>query len=378
MADTMNAGSRIWLRLGTIVWFALFLFGLLGLAVVGVLPWWMIALVVLAGIVLGALSWLPRWFVRRKDIAFHRKGSLALHVLGGIFAALGLAALPIYYFAYWVNSGPTALPLATLTNGKKTLVFQGMQHVASEDFYKSVVFDLEKALTDGYVLFYEGVQPVEGRPDLSEWFSETFAGGKKKDLSGNYTQLANSCGLNFQLTYFEPLLVDKKAHPERHITADVSYAEMKTEYDRLMQSDPKFAAAMAAQKAEVKSDEDDPMLKALARVSSASPDQKRLVGIVCRGILGMAMSGGLGKKDDEKEKIILTFRNKALAKFVAESKADKIYMTYGAAHFPGFLKDLTTLDPAWKVKSLRWVRPMSLPTDVEAPPNYPVAVKAGG
>lgn len=57
----------------------------------------------------------------------------------------------------------TAVPLATLSNGQKTVVFQGMQHVASEDFFKSVVFDLEKALVDGYTLFYEGVLPDKGK-----------------------------------------------------------------------------------------------------------------------------------------------------------------------------------------------------------------------
>jgi hypothetical protein len=71
-----------------------------------------------------------------------------------------LASLPIYYLAFWVQTGPTAVPLVTFSNGQKNVVFQGMQHVASEDFYKSVVFDLEKALVDGYTLFYEGVHPI--------------------------------------------------------------------------------------------------------------------------------------------------------------------------------------------------------------------------
>jgi hypothetical protein len=31
------------------------------------------------------------------------------------------------------------VPLATLSNCQKTVVFQGMQHIGSGDFYKSVV-----------------------------------------------------------------------------------------------------------------------------------------------------------------------------------------------------------------------------------------------
>ena len=86
----------------------------------------------------------------------------------------------------------------------------------------------------------------------------------------------------------------------------------------------------------------------------------------------MAISGVVGDKADPVERIILDFRNRALARSVADASADKIYITYGAAHFPGFLKDLQALDPAFKVTSLRWVRPMSLQDEPQAPANYPV------
>ena len=292
------------------------------------------------------------------------------HGVGGVLAATGLAALPIYYMAFWVTSGPTALPLATLTNDKKTVTFQGMQHVASEDFYKSVVFDLEKALTEGYTLFYESVQSVPGRPDLNQWFNETLA-GNKKGLNEGYTQLANSCGLTFQLAYFEPLLADKAVHPSKHVIADVSYLDLKTEYDRLMREDPAFAQAIATRAAK-KSDDDDSTLAMLSAIGKATKDQKRLVGILCRGFMGLSMAGVIGKKDATFEKVILDFRNRALARFVAESPADKIYITYGAAHMSGFLKALQALDPAIMVQSLRWVRPMLLPNEPGAPTGYPV------
>ncbi len=51
------------------------------------------------------------------------------------------------------------MPLTTLTDGRRTVVFPGMQHVGSDAFYKSVIYDLEKALADGYTLYYEGVKP---------------------------------------------------------------------------------------------------------------------------------------------------------------------------------------------------------------------------
>ncbi len=362
--------QRLAIQLGTVLWFSLLLFGLVGLAVVGVWPWWMIAIVVAAGLLIGSLSYLLRWLWLRKNPAFSPGRTFAAYASGGTMAAIGFAALPVYYMAFWVTSGPTALPLATLSNGKKTVIFQGMQHVASEDFYKAVVFDLEKALTDGYTLFYEGVQPVPGRPDLNEWFNKTLR-GSNKDLSAGYKQLADTCGLTFQLTYFEPLLADKAIHPSRHVTADVSYLDMKNEFDRLMRDDLSFAKAMAA-RASKKPEDDDTTTKLISAVGNASRDQKRLIGILCRGVLGMSIAGTIGEKDATMDRVILDFRNRALARFIAESPADKIYITYGAAHFPGFLNDLQTLDPAMKVQSLRWVRPMSLPIEPEPPAGYPV------
>ncbi len=370
MAEMVSGLQRLAIQFDAIFWFALLIFGLLGIGVIYVLPWWMLALIVAAGILIGLLTYFPRWIFRRNNPAFSPQRSMLTHIVGGVVAASGIAALPFFYMAFWVTSGPTALPLATLTNGKKKIIFQGMQHVGSEDFYKSVVFDLEKALTEGYTLFYEGVQPVQGRPDLTQWFNETLL-GNKRDLSAGYTQLANSCGLTFQLTYFEPLLADKAIHPTRHVTADVTYGEMKAEYDRLMREDPAFAQAIAARAAR-KPDEDGTTLALLSSVSRATQDQKRLVGILCRGFMGMSIAGAIGAKDTTLEPVILDFRNRALARFVAQSTSDKIYITYGAAHFPGFLKELQAHDAAMRVQSLRWVRPMSLPYEPQAPAGYPV------
>ncbi len=53
--------------------FALLVFGLLGLGVIYVLPWWMLALLVITGIVIGLITYVPRWLLRRNSPAFSRK-----------------------------------------------------------------------------------------------------------------------------------------------------------------------------------------------------------------------------------------------------------------------------------------------------------------
>ena len=363
--------SRWSRRLEGALWLALILFALAGLIVVGKLPLWIAGLVVAAGVALGALLFLPRWLVKRRDPAYSAGRSFGAFALAGALGMVGLASLPVWYLAFWVESGPTAVPLATLSNGHKTVVFQGMQHVGSEDFYKSVVFDLEQALADGYTLFYEGVMPVEGRPDLTDWFNQTLR-GTKQDLSAGYKQMAEQCGLSFQLNYFDPIKADMAIHPSRHITADANFLEMKTEYDRLMREDPGFAAAMSARAARAStsgSGGGDPFGAFLEYMAQATPEQKKLAGIVCRGVLGMAVSGALGDEQDPTNRVIIDFRNRTLARLVDESKADRIYVTYGAAHFPGFFAELRKRDPAFAIRALKGVRPMTLPDEPNLAPS---------
>jgi hypothetical protein len=233
MTDDSTDRSRWPQWLQGAFWLAVILFALAGLLVVRDLPAWTIALVIVAGVALGAVLFLPRWLAKRRDPAYSAGRSFGAFALAGALGMVGLASLPLYYLAFWVQTGPTAVPLATLSNGQKTVVFQGMQHVASEDFYKSVVFDLEQALADGYTLFYEGVTPVDGRPDLTEWFDKTLR-GSNQDLSAAYKKMAEECGLSFQLNYFDPIKADMAIHPSRHVTADANFLEMKTEYDRLL------------------------------------------------------------------------------------------------------------------------------------------------
>ena len=43
-----------------------------------------------------------------------------------------------------------------------------------------------------------------------------------------------------------------------------------------------------------------------------------------------------------------------LAARIAQSPADKIYVTYGAGHLPGLFRNLKAIDPAWEIKSIKW------------------------
>ncbi|MFT3670884.1 hypothetical protein [Aestuariivirga sp.] len=356
--EPVSFGQRTRIGLSAIAWFVLLILFLLAIPVIAQFPLWVIAIPVAAAVLLAGIYTVLKLIIVRRNVGsgFLRSCAVLLMTFGTLLAA------PFYYAAYMVDAAPTVLPLVRLTDGKKDVVFQGMQHIGSESFYKSVVFDLENALAEGYVLFYEGIMPSPDVPGADEWFG-TFM-GMKGGLSASYSSMAQSCGITFQLDYFKPLVADAAAHPERNITADVTHADMKAEYDRLVASDPQFAAAIAGELKQQEKAGDFDIFALFAKLHEAgTAGQQQLAGIICRGILNYVVS-----KDEApsaKGRIILDYRNAHLAKAIADSPAQKIYVTYGAGHLPGLVTELQKLDPAWKITSVRWVRAMSNPEDLK-------------
>lgn len=352
-------GERFKLRLSTIIWFLLgvgFLLGLPVLLDVHVLL--LVAVVVLALL----LAFPAAWLVRRVFAGQRRQNRLWSYIkafLALVFAITVLIAAPLYYLAFRTDLTPLTVPQAVLSNGKKTVVFQGMMHIGSEGFYKTVVYDLEKALSDGYAIYYEGVR---SDPAGDKWFSETLAGGG--DLNSNYETFGDACGLQFQGPYFQLLAADIKARPERHVEADVSTADMMHEYQRLTETDPGFAAANAQPKPAPSDDgEADQMTQLFDWLAKATPGQRKILGLACRGWMTMML--GAKTAPSALDPVILDFRNEKLAERIETSADDKIFITYGAGHLPGLLDDLQKSDPAWEIKSLKWMRTIETPEGLE-------------
>jgi hypothetical protein len=360
-AGRLSANERLRLRISTLGWFFLLAGMALSLPVLLDIGWW--APVVLA--VIALLFAAPiTWLIRRVFHAAHhgRWRSTWLKAAATLFSFLSmLVAAPIYYLAIDAALRPATVPLATLSDGRKTVVFQGMTHVGSESFYKSVVYDLEQALTQGYVIFYEGVQDD---PEGDAWFAQTLAGGG--DLSATYAAFGQVCGLQFQLDYFNLLDADKAEHPERHVAADVSTADMKREYERLVRTDPDFAAFARGRDTPAGDGQDSAsarMARIFAWLDRTTPGQKALIGSACRGIMNRQLAAGEGDSPDNA--VVLDFRNRALARRIADSSNDRIYVTYGAGHLPGLLQELRAIDPAWDVKSVKWARTIAAPEDLK-------------
>ena len=358
---TNSIGQRLAIGSAAILIFIVTLLGALGLVVLAAWPWWVIGAVAVAALLLAV----PLFYLRRlfAGEGFSPTRSLASIAVLFFLALSAVVAFPFYFFAFLVDARPSMMPLATLTDGKKVVQFQGMQHIGSEGFYKSVVYDLREALDQGYRLYYEGVQSVEGRKDLDEWFNSLATGGFG-DLSGFYQMLADGCGLTFQLNYFKGLTKDIPVHPDRHLVADVSYLDLKTEWDRLMATDPVFVReATAATGSKGRGEDGDAaMIRRLLGIwKTANPEQKRLMGFACRGFFSWSFSQP--PASSWKDKLILDFRNKRLVEQIVKDPAQKIWVTYGAHHLTGVIADLEKIDPSWKLVSVKWTPAISNPQE---------------
>lgn len=351
-------------RLSTLLWALLALCFLAGMPVLLGATWLALpALLLLALLVALPLSWLWRriWRASRARPWWRTwlRGGVGLWCL-----LCGLAALPVYWLAITTETRPAIVPTVTLSNGPRTVVLQGMQHVGAERFFQAVVYDMEKALADGYVLAYEGV--ADSDADADEWFRQALTHGK--DLGDSYRELGKTCGLSYQIDYLGPVLADAKAHPERHVTMDVDTRAMKQEYDRLMQSDPGFAAAIRKREAEQASDDDGDSADVMARFldwqKTGNNRQRSLAGTLCRGVMTQVMRRTGQGAGDELEPVVLDFRNRHLAAQLLGDQRPRIYVTYGAAHLPGVMA-IMQREPGWKVESVKWMRTIAAPEHLE-------------
>lgn len=356
-------GSTWAIRLSTLLWALLALCFLAGVPVLLGATWLSLpALWLLAALLALPLAWLWRR-VWRPSRARRWWGTWLRGSTGLWFLLCGLAAAPVYWLAIATETRPAIVPTVTLSNGARTVVLQGMQHVGSERFFQAVVYDLEKALAEGYVLGYEGV--ADSDPEADAWFRQALTHGK--DLGDSYRELGKTCGLTYQIDYFGPLVADAKAHPERHVTMDVNTRAMKQEYDRLMQADPVFAAAMRQQDAAQRPDDDDEGSDIVTRLidwqKAGGERQHALAGTLCRGIMTFVMRKS-GEGGGDMDAVVLDFRNRHLASQLLSDSREKIYVTYGAAHLPGVMA-LMQREPGWKVESVKWMRTIAAPEHLE-------------
>lgn len=358
-AHPIGMRERLWLRASAVLAFSLLLLSLAALPVLwAIAPWLPPALLGLMALLALPAAW---WARHRARTAFWpwARTALILYGLSGV-----LLATPVYYLALVTSLKPPVQPQVVLTNGSRTLTFQGMMHVGTDAFYRSVVYDIGKALMDGSVVYYEGVLP-DARADA--WLNDYLGTGE--DLSRAYQQLASTCGLVFQASYFEPLEIDKRAHPERHVAADVSSLAMRQEFDRLLATDMEFVEAMQDREAarSVPTLGNQRMSAFVGWLRRGSERQQAVAGTLCRGMMTLLLRprGAKARPRDPFDAVTIDYRDRQLVRRLLADRHEKIFLTYGAAHLPGVFALLKQDDPRWRVESVKWLRSIAPPEHLQ-------------
>lgn len=354
-ASAARARERLKLRLGAVLAFSLALLALAALPVLWSIAVWMPPALLGASALLALpAAW---WARRRAHAGFWPWARTALTLYG---VASVLVAAPIYYLALVTALKPPIQPQVVLTNGSRTLTFQGMMHVGTDAFYRSVVYDAGKALMEGAVIYYEGVLPD---PRADAWLNEYLGTGD--DLARAYEQLASTCGLVFQTRYFEPLEIDKRAHPERHVAADVSSLALRQEFDRLLATDMAFVEAMQDREAtrSVPAIGNRRLAEFVAWQRRGNERQQAIAGTVCRGMLTLLLRprSAKARPRDPFDAVTIDYRDRQLVQRLLADKHDKIFLTYGSAHLPGIYAQLKQDDQRWRVESVKWMRSVAPP-----------------
>lgn len=243
------------------------------------------------------------------------------------------------------------MPQYILKSDEKTLVFQGMSHVASEAFYQEVREDIRKAKENNYVLFFEGVRPGSKKNkekfDQALWVSLT---------PETYEILANLYGVVSQDNEsFLGIENNKDFNVDLDINQIVEIYEAKTSENPKEES---MTQSGSQQENTTIYNIDDTALKSL---EDLNPRELFIMRYFNQSIMNFMIKHAsvrdfvlslVGKEDIFS--VILDERNKHLAKEIINSEETKIFIIYGLMHFEWVYEILLQSWENWEIISTKY------------------------
>lgn len=248
-------------------------------------------------------------------------------------------------YAYYQNDiAPATMPRYTLTNGEKILVFQGMSHIGTENFYKQVADTISKHKKEGFVLFYEWVRP--GSEENTTRFNELLWVQFDADLYENFSKLY---GLTHQdNTLFLWLENDKDYN------IDLSLDTIVEIYNQ------RFPDATPPQREVLQASQE------ITKVLTSLNDRQLAILVY----LNQAIVSTIIKSEWLREsllevsgnanvfEVILEDRNMFLVDAIEQSDEEKIIVIYGLMHFRWVYEELKRRDPKWTIQKTDYLSPL--------------------
>jgi hypothetical protein len=253
----------------------------------------------------------------------------------------------LWFFWYYQNIAyPAKMPQFTITNWKKTVVFQSMAHIWSPDFYENIKKEIIKYKKQWYVYFYEWVKPwtKENMQDFNKALWIQF----DKDTYKNFSKLY--WVVNQDNTIFLWLVNNQD------FNVDLSIDEIIKLYKQAIKDKNKENIKKELPKEVININKE--VVNSLATLN-----EKELIifRFINKAFLNLIMKNdtiqdSLMKNFSNKTllDIILEQRNKNIVENIYSNSNEKIFITYWLLHFNWVLELLRQKDPNWKIVSIKY------------------------
>ena len=274
-----------------------------------------------------------------------------------VFIVIVLSLLLISFVGIYGRYVPVTVNRYTLSlDDKKTVVFEEMGHIGTEDFYQNVIQDIIDEKRKGSVYFYEGIV-ADQDPNVNEQLMKVIFHQQTAIYTVTDIQelIAKSIQLKFQQEFqFQHLVNDNDKNIDMAPKELLKILTQDTKKDSEQKStsasehlndhhiDPEGDSGLT-----------DDITKFDKMLKEASPEQKLMIAETLKTILRVFFSFNnightLALTQDSVSRHLIDDRNEILAKAVIEGP-DRIIITYGAGHFPGFWALLQKNNPHWKI-----------------------------
>jgi hypothetical protein len=253
----------------------------------------------------------------------------------------------LWFFWYYQNIVyPAKMPQFTITNWKKTVVFQSMAHIWNPDFYENIKKEIIKYKKQWYVYFYEWVKPWT-KENMQE-FNKALWIQFDKDTYKNFSKLY--WVVNQDNTIFLWLVNNQD------FNVDLSIDEIIKLYKQAIKDKNKENIKKEIPKEVININKE--VVNSLATLN-----EKELIifRFINKAFLNLIMKNdtiqdSLMKNFSNKTllDIILEQRNKNIVENIYSNSNEKIFITYWLLHFNWVLELLRQKDPNWKIVSIKY------------------------
>ncbi len=271
--------------------------------------------------------------------------NMFLYRVSGLLLSL---IIIIWGFSYYQNEiSPAKMPVYTITNGEKQIIFHGMSHIGTKDFYNRVKESIQYYKKSGFVYYFEWVKP--GSKENHEGFDKALWVKFDEKTYENMSQLYGLVNQDNQLFLW---LVN-----DLDFNIDISIDEVMEKYKTI-----KSQVWVENRTYQAPLDAWELIEKELNRLQ---PRELAILRYVNKSFINMIVKSewiqqSLQDNFSNKElfQVILDERNKVIADKIIHGEDTKIIMTYGLLHFEWIFNLLKQNSLKWRIEKIDYLYPL--------------------